>query len=259
MAREPQRISGLLVLATAVSAAVAADEWDFTGSTAELGVGYVEDDSFRFGRYTGLTEKGPFLIGNADAEGWTDAGRRLQLEATNVGLDSRYLRLDYGQVGQYNLYLEYDQIPNNLFDTARTPFNRSDRNDLTLPSGWVDGATTGEMTRLDESLRPFDIETERRRTTAGARWQFAEPWTMDVKVRHETRKGTDIIGGAIGTGFGNVTSSILPMPVDYETDEVEVKLGYAKGRGHLELGYYYSGFSNRFAALGWENPFSSRS
>ena len=259
MARESHRISGILVLAVAVPAAAAADEWDFSASTAELGVGYVEDDAFRFGRYTGLTDEGPFVIAGADAEGWTDAGRRLQLEAENLGLDSRYLRLDYGQVGRYNLYLEYDQIPNNLFDTAETPFDRSDRDDLALPAGWVDGTTTGSMTELAESLRSFDIEAERRRATAGARWYLAEPWTLDVEVRHETKKGTDIIGGAIGTGFGSVTSSILPMPIDYETDEVEVKLGYARGRGNVELAYYYSGFSNRFSALAWENPFTSRS
>lgn len=260
MARKSHRVSGLLVLAAAVStSALAAEEWDFSGSAAELGVGYVEDDAFRFGRYTGLDDDGAFVIGGANAAGWTDSGRRLEVEATNLGLDSRYLRLDYGKVGQYDLYLEYDQIPNNLFDTAQTPFDRSDRDDLTLPPDWIGGPTTGEMPLLDESLRSFDIETERRRTTAGARWHFAEPWTMDVKVRHETKKGTDIIGGAVGLGFGSVTSSILPKPIDYETDEVEVKLGYAKGRGNIELAYYYSGFRNRFDALGWENPFTLNS
>jgi MtrB/PioB family decaheme-associated outer membrane protein len=261
MARKQKWVSGLLVFSAALSGGAVAEEWDFSGSTAELGLGYLDEDAFRFGRFTGLTDKGVYVIGNADVEGWTDEGRLLRFDAADIGLSSRYLRLDYGEIANYRLFLEYDGIPNNLFDTAQTPFVGSGGDILALPPDWDFGETVDDMSRLDESLRPFKIETERRKTTAGARWQFAEPWTLDVKVSHETKDGTDILGAATGAGFGtgvgSVTSSILPMPVDYTTDQVEVKLGYAKGRGNLELAYYYSGFDNKDDSLTWQNPFAS--
>ena len=245
----------LLIPLVAACAPATAEEWDFSGSTAELGLGYVEDDAFRFGRDTGLTDEGAFVIGNLDVEGWDSTDHRLKLQADDLGLDSRFLRLDYGRAADYRLFLEYDGIPHNLFDTAQTPFISGDGADLELPSDWVEGRTTGQMTELDSSLRPFDIATQRRRTTAGGRWRFDDPWSVDVEARHETKTGKDIIGGAIGGGWGGARSSILPMTIDYETDEVEAKLAYAKGRGNVELGYYYSGFSNRYDALGWEHPF----
>ena len=36
-------------------------------SEVELGFGYVTDDAFRLGRYTGLADKGFFLTGNINA------------------------------------------------------------------------------------------------------------------------------------------------------------------------------------------------
>ena len=58
----------------------------------ELGIGYVSDDAYKFGRYNGLQEEGPFLIGNIDVEEFYEDGRFWNIHATNLGLDSRYLR-----------------------------------------------------------------------------------------------------------------------------------------------------------------------
>ncbi|MGB5540031.1 MAG: MtrB/PioB family outer membrane beta-barrel protein, partial [Gammaproteobacteria bacterium] len=91
-------------------------------SSVELGIGYSSDDAFRFGRYSGLTDQGPYLLGDLDAYSYAEDGRFWRARGTNLGLDSRYLRLEGGQQGQQQYFIEYDRLPNNENDTARTPF-----------------------------------------------------------------------------------------------------------------------------------------
>ena len=62
---------GLLLAATITStgqaeekASAAQDESATRVSQVELGVGYLGDDAYRFGRYNGLEEQGPSIPGN---------------------------------------------------------------------------------------------------------------------------------------------------------------------------------------------------
>jgi hypothetical protein len=239
---------------------LAADDW-VTQGEVEAGAGYVFDDEYRFGRYNGLTDDGAVAVINADIQRRRDDGAYQRLEADRLGIDSRYLEFGAGIQGRYGLSLDYNQIPNNQFDTARTPFRGVGSDRLALPADWVDAETTGEMTALDASLRDFDIETERKRYGLGAYWLPKANWKTRIRFSREERDGTDVIGGAIGRGFGlgrgGVRSSILPEPVDYETDQLDVTADYVRDKGQLQLAYRYSGFSNDNRSLTWDNPFIS--
>ena len=94
------RRSLLLILASWSAvvpvAAPALDMSEPTHSQVELGVGYVTDDAYRFGRYTGLEEEGAYLLGDITAHRYGEEGEFWQARGTNLGLDSRYLRLDFG-------------------------------------------------------------------------------------------------------------------------------------------------------------------
>ena len=408
-------ITGLAV-AISLPAAASADEewgWSLEGSTLDLGLGYQFDDAFFFGRYSGRTDKGPYVIADADIVARGDDRQRLDIRAYDLGLDSRYVGVDYTGSSGYRLFLEYDQIPNNLFDDAQTPFLEAAPNRLVLPqspveppdggngqgpgdgtgdgdgpgdgqgpgdgtgdgdgpgdgsgngpgggqgpgdgtgggdgpgdgqgpgdgSGGGDGQGPGDGTgggdgpgdgsgdgggqgpgdgtgdgngpgngqgpgdgsgsgqgsgggqrvavdrlmRLPDdpvasraeagagpgpgpeanllpglSLRTYEVETERKTVGAGIRLPVSD-WQFDVSVRRQEKDGTGIIGGAIGsgfgTGFGGMTASQLPMPISYTTNELEAKARYEKHGGNVELGYYYSGFSNEYQTLSWQNPF----
>ena len=77
----------------------------------ELGAGYVSDDSFKFGEYTGLNEKGGFFIGNADMYYRAEDASYIDLSVSRLGLDSRSLSIEGGVQGKYKLFLNYDEIP----------------------------------------------------------------------------------------------------------------------------------------------------
>lgn len=218
----------------------------------ELGIGTVAEDSFKFGEYNGLNEEGPYLIGDGYAVYRGEDADYLELSATDIGLDSRSLRIDGGRQGSYDLSLSYDQIPHFISDSASTPFlgNGSDR--LTLPAGWVRAGSTAGMTQLDSSLREVDLETERKRLGAGIRITTESPWSYKVNVRRDEKDGNKASGGAF---FFN--SAQLVEPVDYVTDEIDASISYSRKRWQASLSYYGSTFSNRNESLVFENPYNA--
>ncbi len=219
----------------------------------ELGPGYVSDDSFKFGEYTGLNRQGGFLLGNATARyRRSEDAAYLNLSVTDVGLDSRSLSVDGGKQGKYKLFLKYDEIPHYLSNTATTPFLGTGTASLTLPAGWVQGSTTGAMTALAASLHGVDLETQRKRFDIGAALLPVTHWEYAVRFRHETKDGER---ATAGTFIFNSTQLI--QPIDYSTDQVDVSAAYNGQKWQAKLAYYGSTFHNGDAALTWHNPYIS--
>jgi MtrB/PioB family decaheme-associated outer membrane protein len=224
----------------------------------ELGLGYQDEDAYRFGRYTGMTDEGAYPVGDINARNYAEDGDYWRARGTNLGLDSRYLRLEGGTLGKQEYFLEYDQLPNNWANSTYTPFLGVGHEVLTLPPGFVD-----INTNLDTALHPFDIETERQRIGLGASLFSRQRWRLNVAVNHETRDGTDSIGGAIagtpgggGGVTGNTTAALLPEPIDDTTDLLDVSLQYVKDKAQLNIAYHVSLYDNDKRSLTWENPFA---
>ncbi len=128
----------------------------------ELGIGYVADDAYKFGRYNGLQTKGAFVLGDIKAREFYEDGRFWSMRGTNLGLESRYLRLEGGSQGSYKLFLEYDELPNYKNNTVKTPFIGVGGDSLALPSGF------DINNNLDASLNSFELKTKRERIAVGA-------------------------------------------------------------------------------------------
>lgn len=218
----------------------------------DLGLGGVSQDSFKFGEYTGLNEEGAFLVGNINFRSRGENGAYLDLDATRIGLDSRAIALEGGKQGKYSLFLDYQEIPHFISDSVRTPFNGSGSDRLSVPPGWVRGATTGTMTALSASLRDADLKTERKRLGLGAAFVGGGHWSYEVKGRHETKEGKERISGSF-----LFNGAQLVEPVDYVTDEIDASAIYTRAKLQLRFAYYGSLFRNRDESLTWDNPFTS--
>lgn len=230
-------------------------------SVVEFGAGYVSDDSFRFGRYTGLNEEGLFGVLNFDLyrRGPYDAddARYWRVTGSNLGLDSRAVRAEQGEQGNYRIFFDYDQLPNFRSDSARTIFPGAGGTELTLPGGWVASDTTGGMTELEASLKDVDIESERRRAGAGFEKELGRGWDFKTRYRHETKDGLKTVGAVIGSTGGNPRAVILPEPIDYTTQQLDVVLGYADPKKQFRLSYYLSLFDDENESLTWQNPYTA--
>ena len=222
-------------------------------SDIELGIGYVADDAYFFGRYNGLQTEGAYLVGDIDAEKFSEDGRFWSIRGTNLGLESRYLRLEGGKQGSNKFFLEWDELPNYRNNTALTPFLGVGTDNLTLPSGFDLGPPVS-------SLNPFELQTKRERVKAGASFVAKQRWLFDIDFSHENKQGVDATGAAILNGttqlLRNTTTSLLPEPIDQDTDLVNATLRYAGDNGQLDFTYHASFFNNTYASLSWQDPFN---
>jgi len=110
-------------------------------STVEVGVGYVNKDSAKFGEYNGLDKKGAYGILNLDvrggAYGSSDDATRWKVVGTDLGLDTRSLSGEYGEQGRYRIELGYDELRRNRSDSYQTPYMGAGGSLFTLPGNWL--------------------------------------------------------------------------------------------------------------------------
>jgi len=222
-------------------------EEGFSGEV-ELGAGYVSGDSYKFGEYNGLEEQGGFFIGNATARYRAEDATYMDLLFHDLGLDARSLSVEAGRQGKYKLFLEYDEIPHYISDTAATPYRGTGSETLSLPAGWVEAGSTAGMSALAGSLREVDLHTKRERIGVGVAFVPRSNWQTAVKYRHEVKEGKMATAGSF---FFN--SAQLVEPIDYVTDQVDASVAYSATRWQAKLAYYGSMFNNNDQSLIWQN------
>lgn len=228
----------------------------YTGWRGELdfGLGYVSDDSLRFGDYRGLEEEGFYAAVDGDVHFRDLQGRYFDLYARDLGYDSRQLDMRGGKQGLYELRFGWQEIPKFRGYGTQTPFLGVGTEYLTLPEDWVRANTTSGMTELANSLAFDPLKTQRKTLDLGLTTQFLNNWSFRVDYQQQEKKGTRSQGA--GDFYSN--SSILPAPVDFTTNQFDMGLTWAGKRGQVNLGFIGSYFDNGNTSLTWDNPFSSK-
>jgi MtrB/PioB family decaheme-associated outer membrane protein len=191
-------------------------------SSVEVGIGVVSDDNLRSGRYSGLNEKGAYGLFGIDVKSRDEAtGTWFKLRGSNLGLESRELRLDYERQGQWGYSLEFSQTPRHIpyiFNTTLT------------------GIETGVQTEGGTAARDLQFSTRRDALGLGYSRQLGGGWSTTVSYRHEEKTGT--------RNWGHHSVRFLVDPIDYTTQQLEATVGYADKRLQLTGGYYGTDFSN---------------
>ncbi|MDX2505912.1 MAG: MtrB/PioB family decaheme-associated outer membrane protein [Gammaproteobacteria bacterium] len=222
----------------------------FTKGSVEAGIGSVSNSSYKHGDYTGLDEKGAYFVGNGSYEFKDQDSNYVDVIVRDVGLESRQVEADVGKQGKYDVELNYASIPRLTIDTARTPYRGE--GSQTLPVGWIQGATTANMTELENSLRDVDIYTERKTINVGATYYASPTLSYDLNFQQQAKQGKKTMGLAILT-----SSVILAVPVDTLTKQGGVKVNYRAQRWQGSLGYAFSIFDNTHDRVLWDNAYST--
>ncbi len=216
----------------------------------EAGATNVSEDSAYFGDATGYDEEGVYA--NVDGDGsYAREGHRLRWALEDLANDARVVKFEGGRPGSFDFNLGYRELPRRQFNSTATVFDQSAGGILTLPSAWVHSGLTSGMTELDASLVPSNIESDRSVFDLGAGFILADRWRISADYRRQEYDGSKISGGA---SFSQ--ASLLPMPIDYVTDEVDFRVRYGTDNGFVALAWYLSDFGNDNAALTWEQPYS---
>lgn len=232
-------------------------------SEIEIGAGWNSKDSFKFGEFSGLQSKGPFVIGNfriqmRDAYDG-DSSKYWLLSGTDLGLESRSLWFEHGQQGLFSIYAFYDQIPKFLLDTARTPYIiQNGGTNLLLPAGWVPNDRNAQtLTTLNASLQDVNIDHERQKFGGGFEWIPKKNWLVEADYSRELKDGNRTIAAIFGSSGGNPGGAIVPEPIDYETDTFDLSIAYTGKRTHFALAYNLSLFRDNNSGFTFQNPFAS--
>lgn len=215
------------------------------------GIGYVSEDAAKFGEHSDLDEQGLYPVIGGTASYYGEDASRWDLIARDLGLDTRYLSLEGGRQGIYELSLTYDGLVHHVSDTGQTPYRGLGGEHLRLPAGWTRASATGGMSDLPASLRDLDIGTERRRFDLNLGLRQSDRWSYTFDVRHEERDGRRLTGGTFIT-----SAAQLPAEIDYRTDTVELGARYQADDWQLGIAYRASLFRNDKEALVWDNAYS---
>ncbi|NNF67949.1 MAG: MtrB/PioB family outer membrane beta-barrel protein, partial [Gammaproteobacteria bacterium] len=195
-----------------------------------LGFGLAFDDAYRFGSGTGLDDDGAYLLGDMSLTWWGEDARFYELDASKLGTSARSLSLRGGVQGRYTFDFIYDELPYRYNNSGATPFLGIGGSNLTLPTGWQTAGSTRLMPDLSASLRPFAIGQDRKNFGLGLKFLRGDRWTHEISYSRSSRNG-------IGPHSGNflTLSSILPAPIDYETDTFMAAVGYTATRWQARL------------------------
>jgi len=218
----------------------------------ELGIGYISDDAYKFGRYNGMqTEEGAFVIGDIKVRIFEDNGGFWDFRTTNLGLESRYLIVEAGIQGENKFFIEYDELPNYKNNTVETPFTGIGSETLSLPAGY-------DINNIDTYLNDFELKTKREKLKLGAIFTPTERWQFDIDFSHSNKQGVDATGAAIATNtvqvIGSTTTSLIPEPIDQDTNITNATISYASKKAQADLKYHVSLFNNNYNSLSWDNP-----
>ena len=225
---------------------------DGYAAEAELGAGYLDDPSAKFGDYTGLDDDGAYVVAGAEGSAAHDSGYRLDYSLQDLGLESRSIVIEGGKQGAYDFGLSYDRVPHTISDTGASVFDGIGGSDLTLPDGWVRAGSTGGMTALDASLRQVEPGYDRDRYGLFGRFFVGQDWSVDLDYKRDERSGTRPRFGS----FGSVSAETL-RPVDDATDRINASVRYQGARWFAQVGYYLSSYDNQANAFRFDNPFTS--
>src|SRR3990170_191498 len=192
----------------------------------------------------------------------------LSLWGSNVGQRDQNFVAQWGMRGRFKLELDWDQVPHNYTNTARTVFSGAGGGELVMPDLLQNRLRTILTTDINPgvpgvqfdtlaisnlvlgSARGVDIVSQREKGKAMFSYSPSEELDIKFQYTNERRSGTKPLGGNFA--FNPVE---LIEPTNYRTQEAKANVEYAAKDWNVQLGYSASIFDNNVDVLVWDNPF----
>ncbi len=234
-----------------------AEKYSLVEGSASVGLGLISGDSAeraQFGQYNGL-RNAPTAVGLLGFDYLRRdlrEGTAIHFSGTNLGLQTRELRLGWNKQGDWKVFADYnEQIHYDPYSVNSGSIGLGGTNPqvVVLPGG----VGTGDN---------FDLKVKRTAFGLGL-WKAITPAiNFEVKLNSEDRNGARAYGNGFTCpsttapgcppGAGNQTGSailFLPEPIDSNTTLVDARVSYATAKLNLSAGYYGSFYKNTNSVL----------
>lgn len=231
------------------------------------GPGYLSQSSYKFGEWTGLVDKGFYPVLGIDVgqfPAWNSTNPDYwEVNGSNLGLPSRTADAKVGKLGSYSLQVSYQGIPHYQWQNARTPYSLVNGNDLRLPAhfGGLDPSSESTWNQtVNSNLKPnlhgVDLKTQRDISKAIYTVRLSQHWSVIAEVRHDHKDGLIDFGSVMATfGQGGPNSVLVPLPIDYNINQVHLSTAYQKGTLDMSVGYLGSFYHDNLSSYTWDNPY----
>jgi MtrB/PioB family decaheme-associated outer membrane protein len=239
----------------------------------------------------GFTFLGDAEIKSGTAYNSTSAFR-WRVKAIDLGLATRNVFVQVGVQGKYRLRLTYDVLQRNRSDTYETPYTGAGTTTLLLPTTWLVptvAATGGANTVSARGLVPsigdapyytnsalttptaaqttlvnaaaaadvplfgnVNLATTRHRYDAAFNLILSPAWTFDADIRPEHKDGLQPMG-SVTEQTGSLISTVIPIVIDNDNNQVTLGLTFKGKRSFLQGGYYGSFYKDKVTSMSWQN------
>lgn len=244
------------------SSAYADEEKDVTiTGFVDLGVQSVQDHerSAKFNEYrdtkTGVFSNMQF--------GGDNGSYYVDITGQNVGRDDQFFEVKGGRFGSFNYSLFYNETIHNLTFDAKTFYANPGSNNLTY--GYANGASglaayTPTVPLDTTRWNTFDYSVKRKDAGASVDFSFGTPFYITVDASQNEKKGIVPFGtpSNLIRDYKNSTSASLflelPVPVDYRTNNVNLKAGYNTKKYSFSIAGSLSKFENENPYVNFRNP-----
>lgn len=233
----------------------------------KVGVGFLDQNSYKFGEWTGITGYGPYPILNVDigqAPAWNSSNPNYwEISGSNLGLPSRTASATVGTLGSYSLEVSYQGIPHYQWQNAQTPYSLVNGNYLRLPANFGGLDTSSETAynqsvnnNLKPNLHDVNLKTQRDISKAIYRVRLDKHWSVVAEVRHDHKDGLIDFGSAMASfGGGGPNSILVPLPISYNINQLRLETNYRAGALNLAVGYLGSFYHDNLQDYMWDNPY----
>ncbi|MBF0538370.1 MAG: MtrB/PioB family outer membrane beta-barrel protein [Nitrospirae bacterium] len=180
----------------------------------------------------------------------------LKFKSSDMGYDTQNYKLEGGIYGGVKYFMEYNEIPHNWNDGAKTIYNGVGSNTLTLPSSDFLTNSAGARTFAPpaNSWKTFDYSIKRKQEGGGVRLDLLKPFYIEFSGNREERSGIrpNTITYTGTSGFGGPIAE-LPTPVSYVTNVFKGEAGYITKPLFASVNAMYTDFNNAYESMSFQN------
>jgi MtrB/PioB family decaheme-associated outer membrane protein len=201
-----------------------------------LGLGYLSDESRRFGQYSGMREGDAYGLLDVNLVGLDKAsGTWTRLYGRNLGLDSREAMFEQQRQGKWRYFLGFSQSSRYEPHVVNTAVSGIGSENVNVPSAPTPGG-------------PADFSLKRDLVSVGFDHAISKTNALRVRFTHETKEGERLYGRG-NAGTNGQAIEFLPEPNDRTTETLELAFSHAGKNLQFSGGYYGTLFVNHADSL----------
>jgi MtrB/PioB family decaheme-associated outer membrane protein len=187
----------------------------------------------------------------------------VDITGENVGRDDQSFEVKGGRFGLFDYKLFYNETIHNLTFDAKTFYANPGSSNLIY--GYANGATglaayTPTVPLNSGQWNTFDYSVKRKDVGATVDFTFGTPFYVTVDASQNEKKGIVPFGtpSNLIRDYKNSTSASLflelPIPIDYRTNNLNLKAGYNTKKYSFSITGSLSKFENENPYVNFQNP-----